>query len=74
MRVTSSATADAGLAGRLAGLGGVVVRLNWPFRPALLDTVWAVFSALNLVAIFAVAGWETIPFLSLIHISEPTRH
>ena len=62
MRVTSSATADAGLAGRLAGLGGVVVRLNWPFRPALLDTVWAVFSALNLVAIFAAAGWETVPF------------
>ena len=62
MRVTSSATADAGLAGRLAGLGGIVVRLNWPFRPALLDTVWAVFSALNLVAIFAVASWETIPF------------
>jgi hypothetical protein len=62
VRVTSSATADAGLAGRLAGLGGIVVRLNWPFRPALLDTVWAVFSAINLVAIFAVAGWETIPF------------
>ena len=62
MRVTSSATADAGLAGRLAGLGGTVVRLNWPFRPALLDTVWAVFSALNLVAIFAAAGWETVPF------------
>ena len=62
MRVTSSATADAGLAGRLAGLGGIVVRLNWPFRPALLDTVWAVFSALNLVAIFAAAGWETVPF------------
>ena len=59
MRVTSSATADAG---RLAGLGGTVVRLNWPFRPALLDTVWAVFSALNLVAIFAAAGWETVPF------------
>jgi len=62
VRVTSSATADAGLAGRLAGLGGIVVRLNWPFRPALLDTVWAVFSALNLVAIFAAAGWETVPF------------
>jgi signal transduction histidine kinase len=62
VRVTSSATADAGLAGRLAGLGGIVVRLSWPFRPALLDTVWAVFSAINLVAIFAAAGWETIPF------------
>ncbi len=62
MRVTSSATADAGPAGRLAGLGGIVVRLSWPFRPAVLDTGWAVFSALNLVAIFAVAGWETIPF------------
>ena len=63
MRVTSSATADAGpAAGRLAGLGGIVVRLSWPFRPAVLDTGWAVFSALNLVAIFAVADWETIPF------------
>ena len=62
MRVTSSATADADPAGRLAGLGGIVVRLSWPFRPAVLDTGWAVFSALNLVAIFAVAGWETIPF------------
>ena len=62
MRVTSSATADAGPAGRLAGLGGVVVRLSWPFRPAALDTGWAVFSALNLAAIFAFAGWETVPF------------
>ena len=62
MRVTSSATADAGPAGRLAGLGGIVVRLSWPFRPAVLDTGWAVFSALNLVAIFAFAGWETVPF------------
>ena len=62
MRVTNSATADAGPAGRLAGLGGIVVRLSWPFRPAVLDTGWAVFSALNLVAIFAVVGWETVPF------------
>ena len=62
MRATSSATADAGPAARLAGLGGVVVRLSWPFRPAALDTGWAVFSALNLVAIFAVAGCETVPF------------
>ncbi|HMH36755.1 MAG TPA: HAMP domain-containing sensor histidine kinase, partial [Streptosporangiaceae bacterium] len=49
-------------AGRLAGLGGIVVRLSWPFRPAVLDIGWAVFSALNLVAIFAVAGGETVPF------------
>jgi len=28
----------------------------------LLDAVWAVFSVLNLIAIFAFAGWETVPF------------
>ena len=55
-------TADGGLAERISGLGRFAVRLSWPFRPALLDAVWAAFSAVNLVAIFAFAGWETVPF------------
>jgi signal transduction histidine kinase len=55
-------TADGGLAGRIGGLGRFAIRLSWPFRPALLDAVWAAFSAVNLVAIFAFAGWETVPF------------
>jgi len=55
-------TADGGLAERISGLGRFAVRLSWPFRPALLDAVWVVFSAVNLIAIFAFAGWETVPF------------
>ena len=54
--------ADGGLAERFWGLGRFAIRLSWPFRPALLDAVWAAFSAVNLVAIFAFAGWETVPF------------
>ncbi len=55
-------TADGGIADRISGLGRFAVRLSWPFKPALLDAVWAVFSAVNLIAIFAFAGWETVPF------------
>ena len=55
-------TADGGLAERISGLGRFAVRLSWPFRPALLDAVWVAFSAVNLIAIFAFAGWETVPF------------
>ena len=62
MKVTSSPTTDPGIAGRVSGLGRFAIRLSWPFRPALLDAGWAVFSVLNLIAIFAFAGWETIPF------------
>lgn len=62
MKATSSTATDGGIAGRLTGLGWSAVRLSWPFRPALLDAVWAAFSGVNLVAIFAFAGWETIPF------------
>jgi len=51
-----------GLAGRVSGLGRLVIRLNWPFRPALLDAAWAAFSAVNLLAIFRFANWETVPF------------
>jgi signal transduction histidine kinase len=36
--------------------------LRWPFSPVALDVIWAVFSALNLVAIYWFAYWETIPF------------
>jgi signal transduction histidine kinase len=39
-----------------------VVRLRWPYRPGTLDAVWAVFSLLNLIAIFWFENWETIPF------------
>jgi signal transduction histidine kinase len=45
-----------------SGLGRFAVRLSWPFRPGLLDAAWAVFSAVNLAAILAFPGWETIPF------------
>jgi len=62
VRATSSPTADGGLTGRISGLGRFAVRLSWPFKPALLDAVWAVFSAVNLIAIFAFASWETVPF------------
>jgi signal transduction histidine kinase len=55
-------TADGGLAERIGGLDRFAIRLSWPFRPALLDAGWAAFSAVNLVAIFAFAGWETVPF------------
>ena len=55
-------TADGGLAERIWWLGRFAVRLSWPFRPVLLDAVWAAFSVVNLVAIFAFAGWETVPF------------
>jgi signal transduction histidine kinase len=51
-----------GLAGRVSGLGRLVIRFNWPFRPALLDAAWAAFSAVNLLAIFRFANWETVPF------------
>jgi signal transduction histidine kinase len=53
---------DASRAGRLSGLGRYAVRLSWPFRPAWLDAAWAVVAAINLIAIFAFPGWETIPF------------
>lgn len=36
--------------------------LRWPYSPRALDVSWAVFSALNLVAIYWFAYWETIPF------------
>jgi len=51
-----------GLAGRVSGLGRLVILPSWPFRPALLDAAWAAFSAVNLLAIFRFENWETVPF------------
>jgi signal transduction histidine kinase len=69
VRATSWPAAEAGLpglAGRIPGqvsrFGRRVIRLSWPFRPALLDAAWAAFSAVNLVAIFVFENWETVPF------------
>jgi signal transduction histidine kinase len=39
-----------------------VLALRWPFSPLALDVIWGVFSALNLIAIYWFANWETIPF------------
>jgi signal transduction histidine kinase len=36
--------------------------LRWPYSPRALDVSWALFSVLNLVAIYWFAYWETIPF------------
>ncbi|HEY7264968.1 MAG TPA: HAMP domain-containing sensor histidine kinase [Trebonia sp.] len=47
---------------RVPHLAARSLALRWPYSPALLDYGWAVFSALNLVAIFWFANWETIPF------------
>ncbi len=65
MRATSSPHADAdgsGPHGPLSGFGRFALRLSWPFRPGLLDAAWAIFSVINLVAMLAFPGWETIPF------------
>ena len=43
-------------------LGRLALRLSWPFRPGWLDVAWAVFSAINLIAILMFASWETVPF------------
>ena len=39
-----------------------MLALRWPFSPLALDVIWGVFSALNLIAIYWFANWETIPF------------
>jgi len=62
VKATSSPATDERGADRLSGLGRLAIRLSWPFRPGLLDAAWAVFSAVNLIAILAFPGWETIPF------------
>jgi len=45
-----------------AALGLRVIRLRWPYRPALLDAAWVAFSVVNLIAIFVFENWETVPF------------
>jgi signal transduction histidine kinase len=62
VKAISSPATDGSGADRLSGLGRFAVRLSWPYRPGLLDAAWAVFTAINLVAIFAFPGWETVPF------------
>jgi signal transduction histidine kinase len=37
------------------------VGLRWPFQPAWLDVGWAVFSAINVAAIFVFPIWVMIP-------------
>ena len=47
------------------GIRQAVARLvasGWPYSPRVLDIAWGVFSAVNLVAIYWFADWETIPF------------
>jgi signal transduction histidine kinase len=39
-----------------------LLALRWPFSPLALDVSWAGFSALNLIAVYWFANWETIPF------------
>jgi signal transduction histidine kinase len=39
-----------------------LLALRWPFRPLALDVIWGAFSAVNLIAIYWFANWETIPF------------
>ncbi|MGH3265013.1 MAG: sensor histidine kinase, partial [Trebonia sp.] len=61
MRAISSSRND----GRTAARSGVPSwprSLRWPFSPLALDLAWAVFSAVNLLAIYWFAYWETIPF------------
>jgi signal transduction histidine kinase len=43
-------------------VGARLIALRWPYNPVLLDVAWAVFSALNLIAMYRFAQWETIPF------------
>jgi signal transduction histidine kinase len=62
VRATSSRTTDRSRASRLSGLARFAIRLSWPFQPGWLDAGWAIFCAINLVAIFAYPGWETVPF------------
>ena len=36
--------------------------LRWPYPAGVLDVAWALFAALNLIAIYWFANWETVPF------------
>ncbi len=39
-----------------------LLALRWPFSHLALDLIWGVFSAINLIAIYRFAYWETVPF------------
>jgi signal transduction histidine kinase len=54
------ATAD--LLANLRRAAARLVSLRWPYPARVLDVAWAFFSALNLIAIYWFANWETIPF------------
>jgi signal transduction histidine kinase len=45
-----------------SGAPAWLLALRWPFSPVALDVIWGVFSALNLIAIYRFAYWETVPF------------
>lgn len=45
-----------------SGAPAWLLALRWPFSPVALDMIWGVFSALNLIAIYRFAYWETVPF------------
>ena len=69
MRVISSSPGEtANRAGGSSFLTGVrsaaarIVALRWPYSPRVLEVSWAFFSALNLIAMFWFANWETVPF------------
>jgi signal transduction histidine kinase len=47
---------------RLRRVTAKFLALRWPYSPLALDVGWAVFSVLNLIAIYWFANWETIPF------------
>lgn len=47
---------------RLRRAQAQLVALHWPYSPRALDVSWAVFSVINLFAIYYFASWETIPF------------
>jgi len=51
-----------GLTVRLRQAQARLVALRWPYSPRALDVGWAVFSVLNLSAMYYFAYWETIPF------------
>ena len=49
----------------LAGVRRAAARLvafRWPYPAGVLDVAWALFAALNLIAIYWFANWETVPF------------
>ena len=63
--ITSSPSAGLAAIEVAPAAGGApawLLALRWPFSPLALDVIWAAFSALNLIAIYWFAYWETIPF------------